>query len=99
MLLDDFKARFPEFEASKVDAVFSVLESSYNLYYGETYSADNADVILQLLAHLFVNETMMNKTMGGVVEEVDDEMAFFKTTKYGQRFMLLIKHHHGGKPV
>ena len=97
MMIDDFKARFVEFKSTDIDAIFSVLESSFAFYYGGSYE-ESPEIILQLLAHLFVNETMMNKTMGGVVEE-DTEDAFFQTTKYGQRFLQLIQHDHGGRPV
>ena len=98
-LVDDFKTRFPEFSASNVDSVFPVLESSYPSYFGGNI-LNFEEETMQLLAHLFVVETVINQSMGGVVEEdAADYDAFFKTSKYGQRFLSLIRHNHGAKSV
>lgn len=98
-LIDDFKARFTEFDTVTVDAVFSSLESSYSSYFGGSYSS-NVETILQLLAHLFVVETVMNQAMGGVIDDKnEDPESFFRLSKYGQRYLALIKHNYGARPV
>lgn len=57
-LIDDFKARFPQFDSAEVDLYFPALESSYQCYYNVEYVAGNCDAeaILNLLAHLFTLE-------------------------------------------
>jgi hypothetical protein len=104
-LIDDFKAEFPEFDATQVDTYFSQLEAIYPTFYGGTYvdgdtvSADN-NAILWLLAHLFVVRTVMNQTMGGVTEiDSSDYDAYFKLSIYGQTYLTLIRNNHGGRPV
>jgi len=55
-MIDDFKAKFPEFNSTKVDAAFPFLEDEYICLYDYKYDANAcADkIILYLLAHLFV---------------------------------------------
>ena len=98
-LIDDFKTRFPEFNPTTVDTAFPAVESDYPVYYGGT-ETNNLQEILQLLAHLFEIDTQANQTTGGIIEEdFTDYDSFFKSTKYGQSFLAMIKHGHGGKPV
>lgn len=59
-ILEDFKARFPKFNAAAVDAAFPDLLSLYPSYYAPVYGASPASdsSTLYLLAHLFVvNQT------------------------------------------
>lgn len=59
-LIDDFKARFPEFVAATVDQYVPILEPVYPAYYGREYDPTNAtekETILNLIAHLLVMET------------------------------------------
>lgn len=58
-LIDDFKARFPEFNSTLVDENFSNVEEDYPLFYDKFYgeSEKTDKVILMLLAHLFAVET------------------------------------------
>ena len=54
-LIDDFKTRFPEFEADKVDELLPTFEGVWQCYYGGDYSRKcEREIILNLLAHLFV---------------------------------------------
>jgi len=55
-LIDDFKARFPEFDTTVVDQRLPFLEAVFCCYFGAVYgvSACDDEAILQLLAHLMV---------------------------------------------
>jgi len=53
-LIDDFKARFPEFEAEQVDDLLPTLEGAWQCYYGGKYEGCDKEAILMLLAHMFV---------------------------------------------
>lgn len=55
-LIDDFKARFPEFQSADVDAAWPGLEASWPCYYGTTYGTSSCEdqIILNLIAHLFI---------------------------------------------
>jgi hypothetical protein len=56
--VDDFKARFPEFDTAQVDALVPTLEGVYPCYTGWTYEGVcGKEIVLQLVAHLFVIET------------------------------------------
>jgi len=103
-LIDDFKARFPEFTTATVDAKFPLFESVWPCYYGGVLTDDcDKAAILLLLAHLFVLETQAGSTsrrlensrsvgsvsVGYANTEATGESGFFWTTKYGQQFMLL----------
>jgi hypothetical protein len=54
-LIDDFKAKFPEFDSATVDSFFPSLEDEYICYFNCEYGMSQCgDVaILYLLAHLF----------------------------------------------
>ena len=51
-LIDDFKARFPEFTDAVVDVWIPILEPVYPAYYGLAYVAATQEATLNLLAHL-----------------------------------------------
>jgi len=114
-LSDDFKARFPEFAPATVDQYLPILEPVWPCYYGRAYLACDQETILNLVAHLLVQETSSNASASQVVQSksvgsVSVSFAtqshsggamfdFFNTTKYGQRFWMLTKNRHGGVAV
>lgn len=51
-LIDDFKARFPEFDTALVDIWLPILEPVYPAYYALEYVAATQEATLNLLAHL-----------------------------------------------
>ena len=57
--IDDFKARFPNFDETVVDSLFSVIEPQTSCYYGGDYdnNACDKEIILQLWAHLLTIES------------------------------------------
>lgn len=107
----DFKARFPEFDAAKVDQLFPSLEAVWSCYYGGDYAnACDKEAVLYLLAHLFVEDTagtsgpqeITNKAVGSVsvgyatgAGATNRLWPHFGSTKYGKRFMLLIGKNSG----
>lgn len=111
-IIDDFKARFPEFLDAEVDANLPKLIIVWPCYYGGTYTETcDQEIILNLLAHLLVTEinptkqpfqTAASQSVGDVsVSYVDtgtpgDPRDFFKFTKYGQRFKQLTSFRSGG---
>lgn len=104
-LTTDFKARFPEFDASTVDQYLPTLEPVWPCYYGGNYDIKcDQEIILNLLAHLLVGETaassassrnVASKSVGsvsvGYAGLTKNTMGtdFFLTTKYGQRYLML----------
>jgi hypothetical protein len=58
-LIDDFKARFPEFTPATVDTAWAGLEASWPCHYNFGYGLSDCsnETILQLIAHLFVLAT------------------------------------------
>lgn len=56
-LIDDFKARFPEFSDAVVDLYIPILEPVYPAYYELAYVAATQEATLNLLAHLITMET------------------------------------------
>lgn len=111
--VDDFKARFPEFDTARVDAVVPTLEGVYPCYTGWSYNSDcGKEIILQLVAHLFVVEessgssnvkSTQSKSVGNVsitytqgYQGGGKDWDFFSTTKYGKKYLLLISRNYGG---
>jgi len=102
-LIDDFKARFKEFDTAVVDEYMPILEPLYPCYFGGSYTECNKEKILNLLAHLLVMETTTSQSaIKDVVSQSVGEISvsyaqlkaneltsFFNTTKYGQRYLLL----------
>jgi hypothetical protein len=112
-LIDDFKARFPEFDVDVVDQYIPILEGVYPCYYGGDYSdLCDKEIILNLLGHLLVSETKagtgnvkstQSKSVGNVsisysagYASTSERMAWFKTTRYGSRYLLLTRKRQGG---
>ncbi len=64
-LLDDFKARYPQFDTAQVDAAWPSIDPAYLCYYGVEYgqgtTCDN-EVILVLCAHLFTIQSSGNNS-------------------------------------
>ena len=114
-IIDDFKARFPEFLTATVDTYLPILEPVYPAYYALDYVAATQEATLQLLAHLLTVETasgsasrqqVASKSVGSVsVSYASQTRAggelndFYSATKYGQRFMLLTASRYGGVAV
>ena len=113
-LLDDFKARFPEFGVADADRYIPILETVWPEYFGKPY-ADNKEAVLNLNAHLMVGEISTSKESAQIVSSesvgsVSTSYAsptheggalydFFNSTKYGQRFWMLTKNKRGGVAV
>ena len=55
-LMDDFIARFSEFDSAAVTTAWPALEAMWPCYYKFTYGSSNCvnEAIFQLIAHLFV---------------------------------------------
>jgi len=115
-LLTDFKTRFTELDATQADAIVPTLESVWPCYYGGSYEvACDKEAILNLVAHLFVDETTSgigslksvdSKSVGSVSVSYSASTTsggegydFFKTTKYGKRFWMLTQKNIGAKFV
>lgn len=110
-LIDDFKSRFPEFDASTVDSYIPTLEGIWPCYYGGVYEGCGVEIILNLLAHMLVVETNAgsgnvkstdSKTVGNVsvtysqgYASTSDRNAWLKSTKYGMRYYLLTRSRQG----
>ena len=109
-LIDDFKARFPEFDETEIDAAWSGLEAYWPCFYGAEYGSNDCDdqKILYLIAHLFsVNQstgsakTASSDSVGDVSSSyvvsagMSDREAFFSSTKYGQQFNMMIQNMFG----
>jgi hypothetical protein len=113
-LIDDFKARFPEFPTATVDAYLPILEPVWPCYYGRSYTTC-PEIVLNLVAHLMVGEVAASQSAPQVVASksvgsVSTSYAamshsggalfdFFNTTKYGQRFWMLTRNKFGGVAV
>jgi hypothetical protein len=76
-LIDDFKARFPEFDAEQVDELLPTFEGVWQCYYGGNYKGCEKEIILMLLAHMFVEASsgdvqgtkeVASQTVGNVSE-------------------------------
>jgi len=73
---DDFKSRFPEFDAVTVDQYIPILEPVWPSYWGGDYAAPSGqEIVLNLLAHLITAEisagsenvkTAQSKSVGSV---------------------------------
>ena len=114
-LIDDFKARFPEFTDAVVDQYIPILEPVWPCYYNKTYENCNQEAILNLVAHLLVMEVrngaasiqnVASKSVGSVSTSFQASTAsqgqmtdLYNSTKYGQRFLLLIGRNYGGIAV
>jgi hypothetical protein len=103
-LIDDFKARYPEFDTAVVDQYLPVLEDVWPCYYGQAYAACNKEIVLNLVAHLLVIQSApstapikeeSSRSVGSVSVSFESRAAgsnlsdFFGSTKYGQMYLML----------
>ena len=111
-LIDDFKCRFPEFEVADADLYIPILEPVWPCYYGGSYEGCGVEIILNLLAHLLVGEISEGSdserasssiSVGNVSESFEalsastsDRLDWLRSTKYGQRYIMLTKSRRGG---
>ena len=108
-ILDDFKARFPEIADADADLYIPILEGVYPAYFKGEYT-ENKEIILNLLAHLLVNEKnsgsssvkgTSSKSFGNVSVSYSDSLAansyesWFLSTKYGARYLMLTRSRAG----
>lgn len=114
-LIDDFKARFPEFPTATVDTYLPILEYVWPSYYAKDYTEETREAVLNLVAHLLVGETssgsatahdVQSKSVGSVsISYVTPTQPggalfdMFNSTKYGQRYFILIRNGYGGVAV
>lgn len=114
-LIDDFTARFPEFDTADVDTYLPIIEPVWPCYFNKQYIACNVEAILNLVAHLLVSEISTSKAPSQVVTSkavgsVSTSFAastagggiaadMFGATKYGQRFLALTAYGFGGCAV
>jgi hypothetical protein len=109
-VIDDFKARFPEFDADTVDSSLPALEDVWPCYWGGNYEDCGKEIVLNLLAHLLVVHTKpgsgnpkseQSKSVGNVSVSYgeytpnNNRMAWFKTTKYGSQYLMLTRKRQG----
>ena len=113
-LLTDFKARFPGIPTAEADLYVPILEPVWPSYYNKAY-ASSQEAVLNLVAHLLVLESgagsagvhaASSKSVGSVSESYAvptptgaGSLADFNTTKYGQRFLWLIRSDFGGVAI
>ncbi len=106
-LTNDFKARFPEFSDAVVDQHLPVLESVWPCYFNKPYTGCNQEAVLNLVAHLLTLEvqaskapsrTVSSKSVGSVSTSYATAAPSggglseaYGSTKYGQRFLILIQ--------
>ena len=112
-LIDDFKTRFTEFDTVTVDLIFPSIEPIWPCYFcGDINNACDKEAILNLLAHLFVGEedtgaegprTEASSSVGSVSSSYEQTTStgqssdFFRTTKYGQRFLQITSSRMGAR--
>lgn len=109
-IIDDFKARFPEFAPATVDDRLPLLVDEYQCFYGFDYNDCHKTAILYLLAHMLVGDLQSGSapvqlTTSTSVGDVSESFtapesggsmaAWLNGTKYGQRFLLLSGHNKG----
>jgi hypothetical protein len=114
-LLDDFKARFPAFDTATADAYVPIVELVWPSYYNFAYDETTKEAILNLVAHLILDETssgdaglksQTSKSVGSVSVSYaaashsgGARFDFFNTTKFGRRFYQLTQRNAGGVAV
>ena len=111
-LIDDFKARFTEFTEAQADTYIPILESVWPCYYGGEYEGCGVEIVLNLVAHLLVAEvsggsgtvkSTQSQSVGSVSVSYANSMAsdslrtdWLRSTKYGQRYLMLTRSRQGG---
>jgi hypothetical protein len=111
-IIDDFKTRFNEFTLADVDTYLPALVLAYPCYYGGEYDGCGEEIILNLLAHLLVSETtkgsdalqqVQSQSVGSVsvsytpgYSSMSARTDWLRSTKYGQRYLMLTRGRSGG---
>ncbi len=111
-VIDDFKARFPEFATADVDANLPKLDAVKSCYYGGDYSNTcDKEIFLNILAHLLVitlqsGSASVQRTGSQSVGDVSvtssplstagASVDFYGATKYGQQYLFLTNNRIGG---
>jgi len=109
-IIDDFKTRFPEFETSDVDTYLPTQILLWEYFWGGDYEAAGVETVLNLLAHLLTQEITADngalkdetsKSVGSVsasygLATKSERALWYRSTKYGMKFLLLTMHYHGG---
>ena len=109
-IIDDFKTRFPEFDTDEVDTYLPTQIELWPYFWGGEYEDAGVETVLNLLAHLLVQETSpgsgalkdeTSKSVGSVsasygLKTNSERGLWFRSTKYGMRFLIMTMHHHGG---
>jgi len=109
-IIDDFKTRFPGFDTTEVDTYLPAQIEIYPCFYGGLYEDCGAEIILNLLAHMLTQETSAgsgalkdeaSKSVGSVsvsygLATNSERGLWFRSTKYGMRYLLLTMHNRGG---
>ena len=112
-VIDDFKARFPEFDTTEVDTYLPTQILLWPYFWGGDYEDSGVEIVLNLLAHLLTQETTVDsgalkdetsKSVGSIsasygLETKSERALWFRATKYGMKFLLLTMHYHGGQFV
>lgn len=112
-VIEDFKTRFPEFDTTEVDTYLPTQIEIYPCFYGGLYEDCGVEIILNLLAHMLTQETAdgveslkseNSKSVGSVsvsygLETKSERGLWFRSTKYGMRYLLLTRYNHGGQFV
>ncbi len=98
--IDDFKTKFPEFDATIVDTYFASSEDDYQCYFGAVYQGTgdcNDQAILMLQAHLFVindktGTSSLKDTVSKSVDGVSVSFATPATTSQNDMFFMSTKY-------
>ncbi len=111
-IIDDFKDRFPEFDTTIVDTYLPTIIDVYPCYYGGPYENCGVEIILNLLAHMLLEESVgastalqaeSSKSIGSVsvsylnaTGTITSKRSWLMGSRYGIRFLALTAHNHGG---
>lgn len=110
-VIDDFKARFPEISTSDVDTYLPAIIDVYPCYYGGEYLDCGVEIILNLLAHLLIQQTASgsgstkeesSKGVGSVSisysnasPTASNSVAWYRGTRYGVAYLTLTARFQG----
>lgn len=83
--IDDFKARFPEFDTATVDTLLPAVEPYLPCYYGGVYGQSVCDdeILLQLAAHLMVFEQRSSAGRTGTIRSASSRSVGNVSISYG----------------
>lgn len=110
----DLYARFPELNTNAIDAVIDGVIDSWQSYTGLSYSTSTKEAVLNLIAHLAVIDSSASASPAGqlasvsvgsvsksyaVISNASASSAFWMSTKYGQRYQMLMSYRIGPRFV